>query len=261
MSVDSTERVGWGSRPVDPSPRPLPQGEGEKIAVRWAPAESTDSQLLHADLVVLANGAATFTSDKPIPTTDLGIKAHFRHVRADPAAITLYAVDGCYGGAAPIEDGRWNVAFSVPAERVKTAGGDVASVFESLVAADPAMADAFERAERIEPWLASPLPRYTPRQHWPAKVVPVGNAAAAIEPIGGEGMGLALRSAELAAKAILRGQLDSLHSQYKNLWRTRTLGCRLAALAMTRGRISSLALGLLESPTLTKAGLGLIGKG
>ena len=260
LSADPKEWADQESRPPDSAPYPLPQGEGEKIAVRWASADSAIAQLLQADVVVLANGAATFTGDKPAPTGDLGIKTHFRRVRADPGAITLYAADGCYGGAAPIEDRRWNAAFSVPAERVKTAGGDVAAVFDSLLSADPAMAKAFTGAERIEPWLASPLPRYSPCRDWPANVVPVGNAAAAIEPIGGEGMGLALRSAELAVGAILSGQLDSLHSQYKRLWQTRSMGCRLAALAMTQGRATAWALGLLNVPTLAEAGMRLIGK-
>jgi len=73
-------------------------------------------------------------------------------------------------------------------------------------------------------------------------------------------MGLALRSAELAVGAILSGQLDSLHSQYKRLWQTRSMGCRLAALAMTQGRATAWALGLLNVPTLAEAGMRLIGK-
>jgi flavin-dependent dehydrogenase len=103
------------------------------------------------------------------------------------------------------------------------------------------------------PWLASPLPRFAVRTDWPANVVPVGNAAAALEPIGGEGMGLAMRSAELAADAIdvavrAARPVDAvaLQSSYRKLWQTRRTACRAVAMAVAR-------------PALMEAGLPLVG--
>lgn len=249
---------------LEPLPPPPPAGGGGEatpsviVTVRESVMKTVRE--LHADLAILANGAALFAGEKPAATGDLGIKTHFRNVAADAKTITLYAADGCYGGVAPIEDGRWNAAFSVTADRVRTAGGDVAAVFEALIQSDHAMRCAFAGAERIEPWLAAPLPRFAPRRDWPMNLIPIGNAAAAIEPIGGEGMGLALRSAELAATAILAGRLHELQSQYDQLWRSRRIGCRLAARAMTNHLIGSAGVELMQSPAVAAIAFGMIGK-
>ncbi len=67
---------------------------------------------------------------------------------------------------------------------------------------------------------------------WPCHVIPVGNAAAALEPIGGEGMGLALRSAELAVEAMADPAAfrpAQLARAYGRLWNARRAGCRAAA--------------------------------
>jgi flavin-dependent dehydrogenase len=60
-------------------------------------------------------------------------------------------------------------------------------------------------------------------------VIPIGNAAAALEPVGGEGMGLALRSAELAANALIAGDdraIQDLPREFKKLWQIRRTVCR-----------------------------------
>ena len=72
----------------------------------------------------------------------------------------------------------------------------------------PRAATPARRRRRVGPWLVSPLPRFSVARRWPERVIPVGNAAAALEPIGGEGMGLALRSAELAAAALAEAIRD-----------------------------------------------------
>ena len=215
---------------------------------------------LDADVAVFANGTVSFTQDKPAATGDMGIKTHFKNVGCDARAISLCAAAGCYGGLAPIEDGRWNAAFSVPASRLKAANGDVDAVFDSIRVGSPALSEALAAAERIEPWLAAPLPRYAPRHDWPPHCVPVGNAAAAIEPIGGEGMGLALRSAELAAEAILDGTLRQLPAQYNRLWTSRRLGCRAAAKVIASARFGESALELMRSDGFADWAMAVIGK-
>ena len=109
---------------------------------------------------------------------------------------------GSYGGLAAIEGDRWNAAFSVPAARLKQHRGDVDALFAEIARENPMLAARLAPRERVGEWLASPLPRFSVRRTWPPAVIPVGNAAAALEPIGGEGMGLAMRSAELAAQML-----------------------------------------------------------
>src|SRR6185369_9063888 len=97
-------------------------------------------------------------------------------------------------------------------------------------------------------------PRFAVRADWPPHVIPIGNAAAAIEPIGGEGMGLALRSAELAAAYLLAGQCTSdgagsagLGSDYRRLWRRRRAGYRVAGLLASQRTVAAATALMLSS--------------
>ncbi len=216
---------------------------------------------LDADFILLADGRGALMGNKPVPTGDLGIKTHFVNLGASPKTITLYATDGCYGGVAPIEGDRWNAAFSVRADRVRTASGDIDRVFAELKRSNPTMQMHFRNAERVIDWIASPLPRYLPSNAPMSRIIPIGNAAAAIEPIGGEGMGLALRSAELAVDAIISGTLERLPKQYAALWQSRSRFCRLGAIAMSQPRIASISVDLLASGIVPlQPILSLIGK-
>jgi len=63
----------------------------------------------------------------------MGIKSHWMNVSRPADAIELFGCDGCYGGLAPIEDRKWNVAFSVSASRVREHRGDINALFTSLM--------------------------------------------------------------------------------------------------------------------------------
>src|SRR5213079_1199501 len=99
----------------------------------------------------------------------------------------------------------------------------------------------------IGAWLASPLPRFAVSRSWPANVIPLGNAAAAIEPIGGEGLGLAMRSAELAAGSVLDDlPRERLQREFRRLWRVRGITCRAAALTLSSPTLGSLLVRILQ---------------
>ena len=157
----------------------------------------------------------------PSPTDDFGIKTHFADIDGPRDAIELFSTTGTYGGLAPIESGRWNAAFSVRSEMLRESAGDLDAVFDRLVRGNSILAvrllrcaglvAGLHRRCRVSRCGGTGLPH----------VVPVGNAAAALEPIGGEGMGLALRSAELAAEALDCEDdfsASSLARAYGNLW-------------------------------------------
>jgi 2-polyprenyl-6-methoxyphenol hydroxylase-like FAD-dependent oxidoreductase len=151
---------------------------------------------------------------------------------------------------------------------LKQHGGDVDALFRAAVDRSKHLQRRFARATRVGDWLVCPLPRHAVRRAWPRNVIPVGNAAAALEPVGGEGMGLAMRSAELAAEAIDAAAHDNrdvdgqaLRRRFDRLWRTRRAACRGAAMALSHPWLGPLALGMAErSPLLTRASLALIGK-
>lgn len=230
--------------------------------------ETNRLETLHAAHALLADGKAALLPARPRPTTDFGIKAHFADVRGPRNAVELFGVTGHYVGLAPIENGLSNVAFSIPAKRLEPFRGDFDRLWQRLLTENPALAERFANARRIGDWLASPLPRFGVRANWPDGVIPLGNAAAALEPIGGEGMGLAMRSAEFAARALdeahrtgtpvntrqLRGEFDAL-------WRTRRTACRALALVLSRPRLAGdLTDWAGSSESLARAAFAWIGK-
>jgi 2-polyprenyl-6-methoxyphenol hydroxylase-like FAD-dependent oxidoreductase len=200
----------------------------------------------------------------PTATGDFGIKAHFELVAGPRDAIELFSTVGTYGGLAAIEDGRWNAAFSVPARMLREHRGDIAALFARLVDSNPTLGTRLANARRIGPWLAAPLPRFAVARKWPRHVIPIGNAAAALEPIGGEGMGLAMRSAELAALALVDPagfQPAVLSRAYRRLWAPRRAGCRAAAKVISFPKGASMAANLVRRHNWLENGvLRLLGK-
>jgi flavin-dependent dehydrogenase len=226
---------------------------GPPVTVRCLHTNRIDQ--LDADFVLLADGKSTSTGD-------FGLKGHFADVDAPRDAIELFGVRGHYGGVAPIEGSRWNIAFSVPGRRIKQWRGKLEEMFAQIVAENLVLARQLRGARRISDWLVSPLPRSAVQRRWPKRVIPIGNAAASIEPIGGEGMGLAMRSAELAAAAILgRSDPSRLAEQYRHLWRARRFACRSAALLVGSPILAAMIAGHIRQDTpLTASVLRLVGK-
>jgi flavin-dependent dehydrogenase len=214
---------------------------GESPLVRWRALRTNQRHEVRADWVLLADGKGALLPGTAKATGDLGLKTHFELVDAPTDAIELFAGDGHYGGIAAVEDNRWNAAFSVPARLVKQHAGDLQAVFDHVVNCNVALHRRVAGGRRCGPWLASPLPRFAVARRWPDRVMPIGNAAAALEPVGGEGMGLALRSAELAAGAIVAaeaaGDLEPvarLPGEFRKLWQVRRTVCRGIAMMFSR---------------------------
>jgi flavin-dependent dehydrogenase len=228
---------------------------------------SNATQTIAAHYILVADGKAACGLAHPSPTTDLGIKAHFTNVRSATDAIALFGVCGHYVGLAPIESAHWNIAMSVPSSRVRQFHGDLDAMFANLLEENVELRRRMKHAARVSDWLASPLPRFAVNSHWPARVIPVGNAAAALEPIGGEGMGLAMRSAELAAEAVIAALRNnrpvdnaSLRREFNRLWRVRRVAARAIALMMSSPGCAELlvsainSIGLLPRPALVPLG-------
>jgi flavin-dependent dehydrogenase len=242
---------------------------GDRPTVHVRDLVTNRVERLTADYLLVADGkSALLNGGPPPPTGDLGIKTHLENVDGPRDAIELFGLTGCYGGLAPIEGNRWNCALSVPAARVRRHAADLACLFAELLDENPTLRRRLARATRLGGWLASPLPRFAVRADWPANVIPIGNAAAAIEPIGGEGMGLALRSAEVAATSLLarRSTSDARRSgrlceKYRRLWGRRRAGCRAAGLLASRRKVATAAAVVLSAaPTSLQLGMRWMGK-
>jgi flavin-dependent dehydrogenase len=240
---------------------------GQTCRVRVRILDTNEIETFETRFVVVADGKGSMVSDASSATGDLGLKGHFTGVDAPSDAIDLFGVDGHYGGVAPVEDGLWNVAFSVPAAKVRSHGRNHDALFSALLSENRGLAERMSRAMRVSHWLASPLPRFGVTQQWPEGVIPIGNAAAAIEPIGGEGMGLALRSAELATAAIVQAiarnsivNAPRLARSYKRLWNIRRAACRAGAKLVSSPLLSRLTVPLAEVDPVGSLVLRLVGK-
>lgn len=217
---------------------------------------------LVGDVILRADGKSDASGH------DLGLKAHFEQVRAPADAIELFGVRGHYGGIAPIEGGRWNIAFSVPRARVREYPRDLDALWNAILDENVALKRQMDRATRVSDWLVSPLPRSSVQRDWPAGTIPIGNSAAAIEPIGGEGMGLAMRSAEMAAECLIeafrRGvkpDVVKLRWDYVRLWRVRGLVCRATARVVSSPWLCGMLLPFVDSDdNLTDLALRALGK-
>jgi 2-polyprenyl-6-methoxyphenol hydroxylase-like FAD-dependent oxidoreductase len=230
--------------------------------------ESNRLETLTPSWTILADGKGALLPHRPPPTTDLGIKAHFEHVTGPRDAVELFGVHGHYVGLAPIEQNLSNVAFSLPAARLEHYRGNLDALWRDLLTENQTLAHRFTSAHQVGPWLASPLPRFPVTHHWPPRVIPLGNSAAALEPIGGEGMGLALRSAELATAALDHAErthtplpVRRLQAQFTRLWRTRRLACRTLARLLSMPTVAGDLLDLArDNVPLSRAAMTLIGK-
>lgn len=228
------------------------------IRVRFL--ESNEMATWAGNHVLIADGKGSFCLHPAPRTGDFGIKTHFRNVDGPRDTIELFGCDGFYGGLAAIEDDGWNCAFSVPESLLRKHRGDIDHLFADVLSQNKLLNERLEPAERVSEWLAAPLPRFAVQNHWIAGITPIGNAAAAIEPIGGEGMGLALQSAELAADAIQKANLRPLSPAYRRVWRLRRPACRLAAQVVSRPQLSDRLGHLLERGFLGNAVFRLLGK-
>jgi menaquinone-9 beta-reductase len=215
--------------------------------------------VITADRIFLADGKGALLDRRPEPTGDFGIKAHFDNVTAPENKIGLYALHGHYVGVARVENGIWNLAFSAPLAKVRRFERDFDGLLREAMRENAALADHLQFARRAGDWLTSPLPRFGVNGDWPLNVIPIGNAAAALEPIGGEGMGLAMRSAELAVEHMDSQQ--GVKKQFVQLWDLRRAACRLAAIAMSRPALSGAVVELLAAnDALAGRAMQLMGK-
>lgn len=108
-----------------------------------------------------------------------------------------------YCGIAPLSATRANVAFVIGQRDMRPAAGDLEGFYrETLRRRFPRLAERLERARLLEvPRAVGPLALVCRRVALPG-VVLIGDAAGFYDPFTGEGVTLALRSAELAAFAV-----------------------------------------------------------
>jgi flavin-dependent dehydrogenase len=154
----------------------------------------------------------------------VGLKAHFRGVPLD-TSIELHVIREGYCGLVQVTDGLANVCCWVRAEALRRAGANPEKFLAAAMHQNVHLRQRLADGEPMDtPWTTV---SYTYRR-LPVPVVEgvwyVGDSAAMVAPLTGDGMGMGLRAAELAAtwlKAAFRQEVSGQKATdgYSQHWR------------------------------------------
>ncbi len=186
---------------------------------------------VEAWLVIIASGrsgGAKLPPKRVLTRADswsqcVGVKAHYLNVDM-PNRVELCMYPGGYVGINPVEDGRVNVCLLVQTDAFQQNGG-------SPLAALSHSAESTRLGERLEGavidsesvcTVAAVDTQRTPEPIWNGSIC-IGDTAAMIPPLCGDGMAMALRSAELVVPLTVRfldGKLSysELLLTYRQVW-------------------------------------------
>jgi flavin-dependent dehydrogenase len=208
--------------------------------------------VIHADGVGRFDHGARTTPNRP---GVLGVKCHFTPPPGEPiVGVRMRVCHGAYLGVVGVERGLATCAMTV---RERVVSGFVRS--DRYVSKDDAL-DAmtrrlwpgFESCCRASPWLVCGVAgsEYITPGH--PRSFRIGNAAAAVEPVGGEGIGLALWAGATLGAVLELEDLAGAQRRFAYQYRARLLvrrpACRLAAEAMMRPSLLRAVWPLLETP-------------
>jgi flavin-dependent dehydrogenase len=124
-------------------------------------------------------------------------KAHHRGAGPD-GAVELHAFPGGYCGVAPIEGGRWNVCGLATRAAFEAAGATMAGLLAWAGERNPALGSRLALLTRDARALAVADLDFDRRAPVVESRLQLGDAAAGIAPLAGDGIGMALASAALA---------------------------------------------------------------
>ena len=193
------------------------------------------------DLVVHADGLGRHDPAGPTPTIAgvVGHKCHYRPERP-VRGVRMRAGDGAYVGTIQVEGGLATCALVATREHIARAHADPDAMMAALW-------PGFEPERRASAWSSCGVARSGYIEPGHRRSVRIGNAAAAVDPVGGEGIGLALWSAWTLASSMpdlnqaractaddLARAKSMLARRYRSRLRTRRPACRLGAWVLMR---------------------------
>lgn len=219
-------------------------------------AHLADGGVLSSDTVILATGKHDLRG-APRATRDddptLGLRWRLQSSERLTAllgdTVELHLFDGGYAGLVRQEGGIANLCMAVRKSALMEAGGSPAGLLEALARTHPHLGERLAATPIIGPpqaianipygWVARPGGSEAPFR--------VGDQAAVIPSLAGEGMAIALISGHMAARAILQGQPAAA---YQAAMRTR---------ARAPVRLSVMLWKVAEQPALAPSMVGLTG--
>jgi flavin-dependent dehydrogenase len=187
--------------------------ESDRIVVQVQTPHGTRHEV-QAQLLVDASGRSALLGGslgqrEPLP--DLGkvaIFAHFQGAHRDPAVpdgnIRIHIVRDGWIWWIPFADGSDSIGCVVHATAAKERGGSIDKLFEDVLATSPRLTQGLAGARRITPVHTAANFSYRIVPTVGDRYLAVGDAAGFVDPIFSAGVFIAMRSAELAAEAILQ---------------------------------------------------------
>ena len=212
-----------------------------------------------ASLLVDASGRMTFLGaslGKRTPLPGLGkvaLFAHFRGARRDPAIpegnIRIYLLRDGWAWWIPFADQMESVGCVLHARVVKERSGSVEALFDEVLASSARLTQGLAGAQRLTPVHTAANFSYRIAPFVGDRHLAIGDASGFVDPIFSTGVFLAMRSAELAADAILHAfhRQDFCAGQFRS-YETRFHRVIAPFLALVRRFYDPTFLDLLFSP-------------
>ena len=184
-------------------------------------------------VVVRAEGGARFSAAWAVLATGTGVqglkaaglgrppapaaagrRAYFEGVDLPPhTAVFAYEREllPAYGWIFPLGDGRANVGVVTFLRRGRARGPSLSAAFEAFVARSEVGRRYLSGARRLAPACSAPLQMgFAGRRFGAGRLLAVGDACAAADPLSGEGIYAALFTGRLAARSIMASLRDGL---------------------------------------------------
>ncbi|MDO6415984.1 FAD-dependent oxidoreductase [Sphingomonas sp. BIUV-7] len=167
-------------------------------------AELADGSRVSGERLILATGKyALRGATRDASGGSVGLRAAVAAPASLAGTIELHLFRGGYAGLLTQEDGRANLCLSVAPERLREAGGQPEALLADLAREAPAIAELGATAAHWDAIAAVPYGWRT------ASTTPatyrVGDQAAVIASLAGDGIAIALAGGRAAAAAILAG--------------------------------------------------------
>lgn len=174
-----------------------------------------DGRILATETLLLGVGRLAARWQRGMPSFPyVGFKAHFENLELGER-LEMALLPYGYVGFSQIEAGRTNVAILLHKNSPLSTGDEALTEAARLY---PRL-KALEAAKRIFPeWLSTKVPEFGVRSFLhPPGLFPIGDAAAAIPPIAGDGIAMGLLSGAMAAEFAARNDAEG----FRLAWRRR----------------------------------------
>lgn len=164
-------------------------------------------------------------------TNYIGIKYHIHTIHPQDT-IALHNFDHGYCGISKIEDERYCLCYLTTADNLKRSGNSIAAMEKDILSQNPHLAKIFKESK---PLYDAPLSisqvSFNKKSQVEDHIILLGDAAGMITPLCGNGMSMALRSANIASgciHAFMQHDIgrEAMEKKYARSWQ-KTFGKRL----------------------------------